>query len=43
MTISTPETIPIVRIFSMEKPKEFYVSFLGFSGRAGTRGSPLND
>jgi hypothetical protein len=31
MTIAFQKTIPILRIFSVEKAKEFYVGYLGFS------------
>src|ERR1700740_1460117 len=31
MTIVFQKTIPILRIFSVEKAKEFYVGYLGFS------------
>ena len=31
MTIAFQKTIPILRIFSVEKAKEFYVDYLGFS------------
>jgi hypothetical protein len=31
MAMKVLETIPILRIFSVEKAKEFYVSFLGFA------------
>jgi len=30
MTISFQRTVPILRIFSLEKAREFYVGFLGF-------------
>src|SRR6516225_7945682 len=31
MTIAFQKTIPILRIFSVEKAKEFYVGYLGFA------------
>jgi catechol 2,3-dioxygenase-like lactoylglutathione lyase family enzyme len=31
MSLRVQQTIPILRIFSLEKAKEFYVGFLGFS------------
>jgi len=31
MSLQILETIPILRIFSVEKAKEFYVGFLGFA------------
>jgi catechol 2,3-dioxygenase-like lactoylglutathione lyase family enzyme len=31
MTVAFQKTIPILRIFSVEKAKEFYVGFLGFT------------
>ena len=31
MAVSFQKTIPILRIFSVEKAKEFYVGFLGFT------------
>jgi catechol 2,3-dioxygenase-like lactoylglutathione lyase family enzyme len=31
MSLETLQTIPILRIFSVEKAREFYVAFLGFS------------
>jgi catechol 2,3-dioxygenase-like lactoylglutathione lyase family enzyme len=31
MTIAFQKTIPILRIFNVEKAKEFYVDYLGFS------------
>ena len=31
MTVAFQKTIPILRIFSVEKAKEFYVDFLGFT------------
>ena len=31
MSLKALQTIPILRIFSVEKAKEFYVGFLGFS------------
>lgn len=31
MAVAFDRTIPILRIFSVEKAKEFYVGFLGFS------------
>ena len=31
MSLQVLETIPILRIFSVEKAKEFYVGFLGFA------------
>ena len=31
MSLKALHTIPILRIFSVEKAKEFYVSFLGFT------------
>jgi uncharacterized glyoxalase superfamily protein PhnB len=31
MSLEVLETIPILRIFSVEKAKEFYVGFLGFA------------
>jgi uncharacterized glyoxalase superfamily protein PhnB len=31
MTIAFQKTIPILRIFSVEKAKEFYVEYLGFT------------
>jgi uncharacterized glyoxalase superfamily protein PhnB len=31
MTVSFVTTIPVLRIFSVEKAKEFYVDFLGFT------------
>jgi len=31
MTVAFQKTIPILRIFSVEKAKEFYVDYLGFS------------
>jgi catechol 2,3-dioxygenase-like lactoylglutathione lyase family enzyme len=31
MTVEFQKTIPILRIFSVEKAKEFYVDYLGFS------------
>ena len=31
MTIAFQKTIPILRIFSVEKAKEFYVDYLGFT------------
>jgi hypothetical protein len=30
MTISFAKTIPILRMFSVEKTREFYLGFLGF-------------
>lgn len=30
MTISFNRTVPILRMFSLEKAKEFYIDFLGF-------------
>ena len=34
MAVSFQKTIPILRIFSVEKAKEFYVDYLGFLGFA---------
>jgi len=31
MSLKVAQTIPILRIFSVEKAKEFYVGFLGFT------------
>jgi len=31
MTATAPQTIPIFRIFDVEKAREFYVGFLGFT------------
>jgi len=31
MSLVTQQTIPILRIFSFEKAREFYVEFLGFT------------
>lgn len=31
MTVSFQKTIPLLRIFSVEKAKEFYVDYLGFT------------
>ncbi len=31
MTIAFQRTIPILRIFSVEKAKEFYLGYLGFA------------
>lgn len=31
MAIETLQVIPLLRIFSVEKAKEFYVGFLGFT------------
>ena len=31
MTVAFLKTIPILRIFSVEKAKEFYVDYLGFT------------
>ncbi len=31
MTVAFQKTIPILRIFDVEKAKEFYVGFLGFT------------
>ena len=31
MTVVFQKTIPILRIFSVEKAKEFYIGYLGFS------------
>ena len=31
MTVAFQKTIPILRIFSVEKAKEFYVDYLGFT------------
>ena len=31
MTVAFQKTIPILRIFSVEKAKEFYVDYIGFT------------
>jgi catechol 2,3-dioxygenase-like lactoylglutathione lyase family enzyme len=31
MSLNVTQTVPILRIFSVEKAKEFYVGFLGFA------------